>query len=289
MVRKAREAGFGDVSERLVTDWQTWGLLDLPERIGRGKGGGRGALYEWSDTQLDLFLALLAKRAEVKRVAGLCVIPVSVWLYWGDEFIPLRQVRLALRTWWDAAGELGRVGRSERAARTVVNAFAPGNRGLTVKSKLRDTLAESIRIGQFDVDVVGPLVDQLLGQTQGGTWGPFAHTPGEVVTALRAMTVAMNHYDEISDACFVDVRARQRFAILSYVRDYPNLVRHPTFGGWFEDPNLELLVNQSCHHLLLGLGLALIAAEDGVQLQPVPQLDWKRPPDQLLRLPIRSG
>jgi len=49
-VRAAREAGFGDVSDRMVTEWGRLGLLDTGERVGR-KDGRRGAFYTWPDNQ----------------------------------------------------------------------------------------------------------------------------------------------------------------------------------------------------------------------------------------------
>src|ERR1039458_4958878 len=277
MVKGAQAAGFSDASERMLTDWVALGLLDHPQRSSRGKGGGSGAFYAWPAAQFELFLALLSKRAQVSRVAGLCVIPVAVWMYWGDNLVPLGQVRVALQTWWDAAREVGKQGRAERAARTIVDTFVPDRRRLKVKTTLRSVLADSIVKGEFDVPRVESLISELLEATQGGTWGPFAHTPGEVVRGMRAMTVAMRRYDDIPDDCFLDVRERQRFAIRMYVRDYPSLVNHPTFGEWFEDPNVGFLFNQSCHHLLLGLGLWLLVKEEGIKLQPVPDMAWTGP------------
>ena len=42
---------------------------------------------------------LLAKRGEISRIAALCNIPVVIWLWWGDEYVPPRQTLRALSTW----------------------------------------------------------------------------------------------------------------------------------------------------------------------------------------------
>ena len=93
LVKAATDAGYSRVSDRLVTDWVSKGLLDQPERQARGKGNGRGAKYEWADRQCELFLSLLMHRDEVTYVDSLASLPVSMWLYWGDEWVPLRQVK----------------------------------------------------------------------------------------------------------------------------------------------------------------------------------------------------
>ena len=276
MADGGRKAGFGDVSERLVTDWAGMGLLDQADRVGRGKGGGTGARYEWPDNQLDLFLALLSKRSQVKRVQGLCVIPVAVWLYLGTNAVPLRQARVTLQTWWQAAGEVGRLGRSQKAARVVVDAFAPKSRSDT-KTRLREAVSDSIFQGRFDGAQILPLVSKLLQDTQHGTWGPFAFTPNETVRGMQAMVEAINRYNELDDEIFEAVRERQRYSMHLYMRDYPQLVRHPTFGSWFENPDLQFLFNNSCHHLLLGLGLTLLSLDEGAQLQPIPSIQWRTP------------
>jgi len=284
LVRGAKAAGFTDVSERLVTDWGSLGLLDRGTRSGRGKGKGSGAFYVWPEPQKDLFLTLLGKRREVKNVPSLCVVPVGIWIYWGDEWIPVRQVRLALHTWWSGAGDVGHKERSQRSARTITNAFIPGQAPRALKSELRAALASAIQAGHFSVGEIRPLLQQVL-DTREGSWGPFTATPGEVLNGMRAMTVAISRYDELTDGLFAEVRARHRMMILGYVRRYPAFARDSKFGSWFEDPNFELLLNRSCHDLLLQLGLRLIATDEGVQLPPVPIIPWKRPPQELLRLP----
>jgi hypothetical protein len=91
----AAAAGYA-IKPRLITDWASIGLLDRPDP--RGRGRGRGKSYTWPAAQRGLLLTLLRHHGTVPRPV-LCNIPVGVWLIFGDEYVPLRQVRRALGTW----------------------------------------------------------------------------------------------------------------------------------------------------------------------------------------------
>lgn len=95
LVTAAAEANY-TIKPRLITDWVSLGLLDRPE--GRGRGQGKGRSYTWAHEQRDLLLILLGHHGTVRRPV-LCNIPVGVWLMFGDQYVPLRQVRRALATW----------------------------------------------------------------------------------------------------------------------------------------------------------------------------------------------
>src|SRR5689334_1712348 len=122
MVEQAADAGYR-VTERLVTDWANQGLLDHGERV--PNPNGRGAYYVWPDNQRDLFLTLLAKRPALKAVATLATIPVSIWLYWGDEWIGLPQVRRALDTWVGEVAHPRSLVRTRAHAQSIVRSLAP--------------------------------------------------------------------------------------------------------------------------------------------------------------------
>src|SRR5437660_1550469 len=101
LVRAAHERGFEDVSSRLVVDWVQRGLIDQPTKTGRGPGGGRGTRKgTWPRFQRDLFLREVDQHHDrARRIATLCNIPVFVWLWWGDDWVPLRQVVRAMDTY----------------------------------------------------------------------------------------------------------------------------------------------------------------------------------------------
>jgi hypothetical protein len=287
MVKAAREAGFGDVSERLVTDWASKGLLDRPHRTQRGKGNGRGAFYEWPETQRDLFLTLLSKRPEVKGVTTLCQIPVGVWLYWGDQWVPLRQVRLALPTWWSTAGRTG-WDRSLSIARQVVDTMAPSDMPRKAKAELRELVAGALDGGVFPRDLISSTIQAAFNhKSPAGTYGPFEQRATQVVDGMWSMVVAMQHYDELTDGMFLEAKARLEPIILNYVQQWPVLSQDPIYGPTYEQPTREFFINRSCSQLLIGLGLQILANADGRSLGPV-NLRPSKPLNKALEgLPLR--
>ncbi|MBW8485122.1 hypothetical protein [Actinomadura parmotrematis] len=95
MVEDARAAGF-PIEKRTVHDWIGRGLLDRPVRRGAGRGS-RPGLH--SENQRRLFLLLLSKREEMPKRPALALIPLNIWLWWGEECVPLRQALKAFSTW----------------------------------------------------------------------------------------------------------------------------------------------------------------------------------------------
>ncbi len=203
METAAREAGFSDVSERLVTDWVSLGLLDQPHRTARGKGNGRGAFYEWSDIQRDLFHTLLLKRPEAKHRGALCAIPVGIWMYWERrvDTTPPGAPR-AKRTWWDRAGRVGWE-RSLEAARLVVDTFGPAGTTRAAKSRLRWLIAGALESHVFPREEVAASIGQFLGaMSSDGAWGPYRTPAAEVVDGMWSMTVAIERYEELTIGMF---------------------------------------------------------------------------------------
>ena len=96
MVGEARQRGLA-ATVRQVRDWTDLGLLDHPKV--RGRGQGLGVEATWPEEQLGLFLRLVEMRKEMTRIAPLCNVPVWTWLYFGERWVSLAQVRVALRTW----------------------------------------------------------------------------------------------------------------------------------------------------------------------------------------------
>lgn len=96
LVADAAERGY-KATARLIRDWSQLGLLDYPQRRPAGKGHGSApAVYPAS--QRNLLLTLLHHRPG-NHISSLARIPVGIWMYWGEEYVPLRQARRALMTW----------------------------------------------------------------------------------------------------------------------------------------------------------------------------------------------
>ena len=216
----------------------------------------------------------------------MCVIPVGIWLYWGDEWVPLRQVKVALRTWSDRAGRVGWE-RALDTARLVVDTMAPPKTPRSVKQELRELVIAALENNAFPREAVTALIHELLmAGTNEGTWGPYRHTAQEVANGMWSMAVATQRFDQISDGMFQEARARLRPIALSYVSEWPALRRDPVFGQSYEQPTWDLFINGSCRQLLIGLGLQLLAQDDGRSLGPIQIENWNRPPPALAGLPI---
>jgi len=97
LVDEALRRGYCDVSRRLIYDWSSLGLLARPSLYSPGR---RGRCNAFPESQRELFFTLLEQRKRrTKQILGLYNVPVFVWLWWGDDYVPLRQVRCAMNTW----------------------------------------------------------------------------------------------------------------------------------------------------------------------------------------------
>ena len=287
MVQAAKDRRFGDVSERLVTDWASLGLIDHPERTDRPTGKkGRGAYYTWSDNQRDLFLSLLERRGDNRQVAALALVPVGIWIYWGDPWIPLSQVRLALKTWCGEALKSS-IAKREKDALVILNNVAGRQGSRADRAALKSFIKEALSQKKFDVDKASPLIRAVTGGgTQESSFGPFQFTSQELSEAMGAMLLAYDNYDNLSDGDFLEARSRQRMSVLQYVNDFEGLAAEPVHGHTFEPPSIEFFIRQSCRDLLLHLGMGVQARLNGRVLPAPLVFDWKTLPDQLRALPI---
>jgi hypothetical protein len=285
LVNEAYAGGY-DVSERLVTDWASLGLLDHPVRRSKGKGGGRGASYVFSAHQRDLFLSLLQHREPGKGISRLAVIPVSVWLLWGDEFIGLSQVRRTLATWvggvpWERSYE-----RAQQMAKKAVRELAEPNADPEAKANLEEALVQVVFNRQFDKESVSPLVRAVVDpKGTGRRHGPIGQSVEEVTEFLGSLITGMTTFEHAGDGAFIEARMRYRQTVAGYTADWPRLASNPTIGSLFERPTLEFFMNRACRDLLTHIGFRQVATDAGRSLPPPELVRWKRPP---VGLPISN-
>ncbi|MGO9196847.1 MAG: hypothetical protein ACLQK4_06935 [Acidimicrobiales bacterium] len=266
LVKEADGAGFS-VSARLVTDWASIGLLAQAERQ-RGKQGKRGAHYLWSDNQRDLFITLLQHREEVGHVAELAVVPIWVWLLWGEPFIELPQTRAALRTWVGGHDKASSFEKAEAAARAIVKSIARPGASRAARGELRELLAEAALTGTFNRAVFVPLIKAVI-DPQG--LGP-AHVDADgLADYYEAITLGAHHLSEFKDGAYLEARLRYRTFVSQYALDWDELRSNPVYGGMFERPSAQLLLDKCGRDLLLLLGLRWLADSRG-QWVPPPNL-----------------
>lgn len=159
LIEGALERGFR-INGRLISDWTGLGLLDRVQRRKPGPGSIPGVR---SNNQARLLWVLLDQRQGVKNIATLTNIPIYLWLNWGDEYVPIRQVRRALCTYSNRHQTSSGISASKTAV-LHLESFALNN----VPKKARDTLAETlIELGAKPRATLGDLVPKLTKALRG--------------------------------------------------------------------------------------------------------------------------
>src|SRR5450631_4937835 len=131
---------------RLVTDWVTRGLLDSPQRRSAGQGlGSFKAVF--SSNQRQLFSALLQHRDQALRLSWLSSIPLVLWVYWGDEYVPTRQARKALTTSLESRQQPK--GRAAQKAAEFVQGISHLDASPTSVNRLRRLFTEAMTKGRI--------------------------------------------------------------------------------------------------------------------------------------------
>jgi hypothetical protein len=260
MLDGSRAAGF-DPHPKLIERYVTVGLLDQAQPGGRGQGGGRGGHWTWPDEQYRLWLTLLHHRRTSDRPRVLANIPVAIWLYWGEGYVPLRQVRRAMET-FAAVNNKRDVRRDYRQqARHLVRSLARPRANPRAMSALVDALSEAARsrtplapeTRRLFIEVVGPAApdEQLDGE--------------RAYLMLRARWEAITRFCDLTDAHFRWARAFHLTALAGYIGDYEGLASDHRFGAMHQPVDLQTATRNACRDVLQILGM-------GLRVPPSPSL-----------------
>lgn len=272
---EALARGYRDVSKRLIYDWSSLGLLDSPTLYSPGR---RGRPDAFPDSQRQLFLVLLEQRKRrTKQILGLCNVPVFVWLWWGDDYIPLRQVRRALKTWGRACLADSVVG-AQRAATQLLRQmnlprYARGR--MALKLALARVIVE-ISAGK-DPDHVdwGDVEAKLLrvwsvdgtGKPRGPTGAQT--TPHMIITMLQDRYRTVVRLDEFDNFLFEWARWVYRTTSREYHLHSRDYARDPALGHLHrETSTVEHIANHACLDLLSTLGSAHLVHSDEILWNP---------------------
>jgi hypothetical protein len=235
------------------------GLLAQPEKRGiLGRRGGR-ALGTWPETQFKLFLILLDQMNKgVRSVAILCNVPVSLWLYFGSEYVPVCQVRRALTT-YGAHHRTTSADRGRLTARSVARLLAGGP---DMTRRDRDRLVEVVvtasRSGAFDRDsfiaAAGRIFDpDQRGRTMGPDRAPVS--PEAWARMVEARLTALDRLDAIPEQAFEDARLAHSQGLAGYIQLQPEFARDREVGAMFQPITLNRLFNSACIDTVSILGL----------------------------------
>jgi hypothetical protein len=129
LLEVAKGEGVQPFTLRMRRDWTEVGLLaeatlEPPRTFGAGVG------RYWTERQVAVFRAVLRRYREGEPRRQLANVPVAVWLFGGDGYVPLGQVRRALRTY--ASTEVSRRQLESDALRHVL--ARPGLRAAAEKA-----------------------------------------------------------------------------------------------------------------------------------------------------------
>lgn len=266
---------------RLIRDWTAAGLLDYPERRPAGKGhGSLQALY--SENQRHLFRTLLHHRAET-RVRGLAQIPVVLWLYYGDGHVPLRQARLALKTWLGDSRTSLR-GARESAQEVLVSLDNPAATD-AARARLRSVVTDFAYSGRVDFAVLERAAREVFEPGHKRVRRAVGHPAAPVVVesvveSIRARVLAARKLatDEMSDEQFELARHTHLVTFADYIVMQPFLAEHAPAGnpGLYEPTTAQETFNRACGYLLTSLGLVILHPERAAQIGrlPAPQIDF---------------
>jgi hypothetical protein len=263
LLEAASAAGFS-ASPRLISDWVELGLLDRPTR--RGLGRGRGSVATWPESQRQLFVQLLDQRSKgARRVPTFCNLPVGLWLHFGDEYAPLRQVRRALRT-WAAKGTAGTY-RSPRAAEQSASELVAWLSGGAVTPRQHRALSKTLGRITFQIAIGKHYSHAELVQVVADTIrAANAAVPAEELAegfarGLAARVRAITNLETIPDEIFETARRNVAMAELEYAVRQPHFAAQPAIGHVYDPRDWNQRFNQACSNLLTHLGYLLLASE----------------------------
>jgi hypothetical protein len=270
----ARERGFNP-SQRLIKDWVGLGLLDRADR--RGRGRGRGVEASWPQNQKDLLLALLDKRRGVSRVTTLCNLPVAVWLWWGDEYVPSWQALRALTTWAGANAHASWQ-RACWTAEQLVGRFIGGDVASAERERVVQLIARMAHGQPFDAEAVKTALAGILDRRWNEGPPAMRITPDGYVFLTQARLTAVTWLRDKSVETSALTWARTEYVASrqEYEQLLPKLVEadpdraallRPAAGdGTILLPTtVDELFNNACIDLLTLLGIYLLGVERGRQ------------------------
>jgi hypothetical protein len=273
LVEAAKAQGYS-ATDRLLTDWQAAGLLDQPTKRGLGRGKGIEAL--WPESQLRLWLLLLQKRSEITQVPTLCNIPVGLWLYFGDQYASLRQVRKCMRTWAYRYGSSRGYKQAKQSARALL-ADVPMQASKNARADLISAMARALFQGISTAEERRHLRDRLIGSVMNAGVEQSAAAATVEIVLIRLLGARYLAKDDVADHILAWARVYHLFGLRSYIAAHESGSLPNVPGVDFSAPDFEKLITNACRDLVSAVGMAMSLGQ-GEQL-PAPLFHpdmWKK-------------
>jgi hypothetical protein len=269
LLADANAAGH-EATERLIRDWTQHGLLDSPRRRSAGKGHGSApALYPAN--QRNLFLTLLHHRPG-NSISSLARIPVAIWMYWGEEHVPIRQARRAfMRYLGDPtskhyARDAGRASmeRSRVTARAILGQLDNPRATKQARRELLDALTEAAYTARPDFPRLEQAVSAVfepgsvhIRRAIGHPWAPVTAEAVIGIAKARLAAITALTTGRVSDKALLRARDAHLFAYAEYIARQPSLAAETpvSIPQLYAPITAEDTLSNCCGHLLSAIGL----------------------------------
>jgi hypothetical protein len=261
-------------TDRLLTDWEAAGLIDQPTK--RGRGRGKGVLALWPESQLQLWLLLLSKRAQTSQVPNLCNIPVGLWLYFGDNYASIGQVRKCMRTWTERYGSSRGHQLAKQTARNLLADLPISKASKNLKAQLVSRMATALLTGIREDEDRRKLREQFLR----GMDEPFngSKKARALVDLVLLRLLASHHlsHQSLPNHLFQWARVWHLYNLRNYMQAHDSGDLPDVPGVDFDRPDFEKLILSACRDLMTSVGMALSINKE--EVLPAPFFDpdaWK--------------
>jgi hypothetical protein len=232
-----------------------------------------------------LLLILLEKRAD-NRIRSLARIPVAIWMYWGEEHVPLRQARRAFMTWLGDPRVSRR--RARDSARVVLGQFDNPHATDQSRRELLTVLTDLAYTGRLDAELLDRAVRAVfepdtarIRRASGHPAAPIMAESMVVVTQARLAAIARLQAGTVTDEAFLQARQAHLVTFADYALRQPELAAALPEGGSdvYEPVTAEMAINQCCDHLLTTLGMQTQFPEGAraILSEPVPHISFSIP------------
>lgn len=274
LIADARGSGH-TITARLVWDWTEAGLLDHPQRRPRGKGHGSSpALYPAN--QRMLLLTLLHHRPN-NGIASLARIPVGIWTYWGDDYVPLRQARRAFITWLGDSRVSQR--KAKESAKALLGQLDNPAASTAARRHLVRIVADVAYTGRADLEMLDSAVRDVFEPGSKHVRRALGHpaapiTAESVIDLIRARLAAVGQLNAgaVTDESFLQARQAHLMVFHEYIGQQPALAASAPqhLPSMYERPNWEAALNSCCSDLLTILGLEILYPENARRIRQSP-------------------
>ncbi len=281
LVSDAAAAGH-KITTRLIRDWTEHGLLDKPQKRPAGKGHGSvPALYPAN--QRNLLLTLLHHRPG-NNISSLARIPVAIWVYWGAEWVPLRQARRALMRYLGDPASRTYAQDARRATKDRARAVAQAILGQLdnpaatpqARRELLATVTDAAYTGELNLerldrayrDVFEPGAGTIRRAT-GHPSAPFTTDAMTSLTEARLAAVSALTAGNVTDEALISARDAHVFAYAEYAAKQQLLAATAPAGTGhlYEPVTADDTLSNCCGHLLTAIGLEIMHPDTAERLR----------------------